>query len=285
MNSYDMQEWLKLILRWTHVVAAITWIGQTYLFNWMETHLRSDEKTRDNVSGSLWMVHGGGFYWVEKLKVPEEMPRRLHWFKWEAAITWLSGVVLLVLVYYLGGLLVEPEDNFMLAVAAGIGSLVLGWVVYDLLMIGPLGKKPVPVAIVFFILIAAVSYSLNLVLSPRAAYIHMGAVFATIMAANVWLRILPAQTKMLAATARGEVPDPALRAVAPLRSRQNTYMSVPVVFIMISNHFPTISYGHRYNWAVLSGLVLLGWLVSGRLFVARPQSTPFKRDMADGDVG
>lgn len=259
MSSDDIMEWVKAIVRWVHVFAAIMWIGQTYLFNWFEANLETDANTRPNVMGNLWMVHGGGFYFVEKQKNPELQPRTLHWFKWESATTWLSGLVLLVTTYYMGGLLTEPEQKVGLAHACGIGSVLLGWVIYDLLVLSPLGKHDLVIAAIGWLGLVGLSFGLRHVMSSRAAYIHVGFLVGTIMAANVWMRILPSQRKMLAAAKEGKVADSAIKARGPQRSRHNSFMVVPLVFIMISNHYPTISYGNDYSWAILGVVLLVGW--------------------------
>ncbi|MBI4057156.1 MAG: urate hydroxylase PuuD [Elusimicrobia bacterium] len=263
MDLSQINEWLNLIVRWFHVVAGITWIGQTYLFNWMEKTLTppEDSRSRKNIAGELWMVHGGGFYLVEKQKVPEIMPKTLHWFKWEAALTWISGILLLIIVYYMGGLMVEPDSRVSEAAAIGIGVgvLVMGWIAYNLLWRSPLGKNEVLGATLCLFLVMGLTYELSHLLSPRAAYMHIGAMFGTIMAANVWMIILPAQTKMIAATKVGKTPDRSLAARAKRCSKHNTYMSIPLIFLMISSHFPTASYGSDYNWVILGGLILLGW--------------------------
>jgi uncharacterized membrane protein len=263
MSLDDVLEWLRAIVRWVHVFAAIMWIGQTYLFNWFEKNLETDASTRPNVMGSLWMVHGGGFYFVEKQKNPELQPRTLHWFKWEAATTWLSGVALLVLTYYVSsGYLVEPEQNVHVAAAAGIGLTLVGWVVYDLLVQSPLGKHDLALAAVGWVALVGAAFGLRKVMSNRASYIHVGFLIGTIMAANVWMRILPAQRRMLAAAKEGKVPDDALKARGPQRSRHNSFLVVPLVFIMISNHYASISFGSDYGWAVLGGILLAGWIAA-----------------------
>ncbi|HEV7796516.1 MAG TPA: urate hydroxylase PuuD [Pyrinomonadaceae bacterium] len=263
-----ISEWLNLIFRWVHVFAGIMWVGTTYYFTWLDARLTEEEKAvadTGNVA-QIWMVHSGGFYVVEKRKVPDLVSRTLHWFRWEAGTTWLSGFALLVLVYYIGGgALVDPDVcdlKVSTAVGIGIGVLVVGWLVYDLMMISPLGKNEKAFAIIAYLLIVGTTYGLTRFLSGRAAYIHVGAIFGTIMAANVWMRILPAQKKMIAAINEGRKPDDKLSAQAKLRSKQNTFMAVPVVFIMISNHFPGVTYGDRYNWAVLSILILVGWIAA-----------------------
>lgn len=263
-----LSEWLNLIFRWIHVFAGIMWVGTTYYFTWLDARLTEEEKAVANTASAaqIWMVHSGGFYVVEKRKVPDLVSRTLHWFRWEAGTTWLSGFALLVLVYYLGGgALVDPDVcdiSVGAAVTVGVGTLVGGWIVYDLMMLSPLRKNEQAFAVIAFAMTVGLTYALTRTFSGRAAYIHVGAIFGTIMAANVWMRILPAQKKMIAAINEGQKPDDALSAQAKLRSKQNTFMAVPVVFIMISNHFPGVTYGERYNWAVLSILILVGWLAA-----------------------
>lgn len=259
--QFSGSEWLNLAVRWLHVFAAILWIGQTYFFTWLDHRLTEEEKCSHASPPQVWMVHSGGFYVVEKQKGLELLPRRLHWFRWEAALTWLSGLVLLILVYYLGGALVDADvADITLGTGIGIGVavLLLGWLVYDLLWRSPLGQAEVTAGTVSFLLLVGVSYGLSKVLSGRAAYMHVGALMGTVMAANVWLCILPAQRRMLAAAREGKPPDPALAARAKQRTKHNTYMVVPVVFIMLSNHFPVATYGQQYNWLILAGLILVG---------------------------
>jgi uncharacterized membrane protein len=264
-----VSEWLNLIFRWVHVFAGIMWVGTTYYFTWLDARLSEEEKAvgATGEPAQIWMVHSGGFYVVEKRKVPDILSRTLHWFRWEAATTWLSGLALLMLMFYIGGGSGLLEGNAgdisgRAAIAVGVGLLVVGWIVYDLMMISPLGRNEKAFAAIAYILIVGLAYGLTRVLSGRAAYIHIGAMFGTIMAANVWMRILPAQKKMIAAIKEGRQPDQALAAQAKLRSKQNTFMAVPVVFMMISNHFPGVTYGEHYNWAILAGLILLGWIAA-----------------------
>ncbi len=260
-----LNEWLNLVFRWVHVFAGIMWVGTTYYFTWLDARLSEEEKAVANTgSGAqLWMVHSGGFYVVEKRKVPDLVSRTLHWFRWEAGMTWLSGLALLILVYYIGGgALVDPDVRDIglgVAVGIGVGLLIVAWVVYDLMMTSALGRNEKVFAAIAYILVVAIAYGLSRVFSGRGAYIHIGAMFGTIMAANVWMRILPAQKRMIAALNAGSKPDERLAAQAKLRSKQNTFMAVPVVFIMISNHFPGVTYGDRHNWLILSILILVGW--------------------------
>lgn len=268
MIDPTISEWLNLIFRWIHVFAGIMWVGTTYYFTWLDARLSEEEKAVANTgtAAQIWMVHSGGFYVVEKRKVPDLASRTLHWFRWEAGTTWLSGFALMVIVYYLGGGALIDTDVYDIsltkAVGLGIGLLVAGWLVYDLVMISPLGKNEILVAVIFYVLLVATSYGLTQVFSGRAVFIHIGAMMGTIMAANVWMRILPAQKKMIAAINAGNKPDDALSAQAKLRSKQNTFMAVPVVFLMISNHFPGVAYGERNNWVILAILVLVGWIAA-----------------------
>ncbi len=263
-----LSEWLNLVFRWVHVFAGIMWVGTTYYFTWLDARLSEEEKAVANTgtAAQLWMVHSGGFYVVEKRKVPDLVSRTLHWFRWEAATTWLSGMALLILLFYLGGgALIDPDVcniSVGAAVGIGLGVIVAAEVIYDLMMMSPLGRNEKLFAVIAYGLVVAFAYCLTRVLSARSAYIHVGAMFGTIMAANVWMHILPAQRRMIAALNEGRKPDERLAAQAKLRSKQNTFMAVPVVFIMISNHFPGVTYGDRYNWIILSILILVGWVAA-----------------------
>jgi uncharacterized membrane protein len=262
-----ISEWLNLILRWIHVFAGIMWVGTTYYFTWLDARLSEEEKTTKNGGpAQIWMVHSGGFYVVEKRNVPDLVSRTLHWFRWEAGTTWLSGMALMIVVYYIGGGALVDQDvldiSLRAAVGIGVGLLLVTWVVYDLLMLSPIGQNEKLFAVVAYVLLVSLAYGLTRVFSGRAAYIHVGATLGTIMAANVWMRILPAQKKMVAAINEGNKPDQALAARSKLRSKQNTFMAVPVVFLMISNHFPGVTYGERYGWVILSVLILLGWITA-----------------------
>ena len=263
-----LSEWLNLLFRWIHVFAGIMWVGTTYYFTWLDARLTEEEKAALNtgVVPEVWMVHSGGFYVVERRKVPDLVSRTLHWFRWEAATTWLSGFALLIIVFYLGGGALIDRDvldiSLGAAVGIGLGIILACGFIYDVLMQTPLGRNEKAFAVVAYILIVAVSYGLTRVFSARAAYIHVGAIFGTIMAANVWMHILPAQKRMIKALNEGRKPDERLSAQAKLRSKQNTFMAVPVVFLMISNHYPGATYGDRYNWVILSIMVLLGWIAA-----------------------
>jgi uncharacterized membrane protein len=260
----EVREWLNLIVRWFHVFAAILWVGQTYYFTWLDGQFAKLEKSAATGGdpAAIWMVHSGGFYTVEKQKSLGVAPGQLHWFRWEAAATWLSGIVLLILVYYSSGGLVDSDVANISqgrGIAIGVGAIIFAWVIYDFAVQSPLGKSETTFAVFALISIAAVSWGLLHTFSGRAAYIHLGAIFGTIMTANVWQRILPTQRKMIAAATTGAKFDVSLSARAKLRSKHNTFMAVPVVFIMISNHFPVATYGNTYSWEILVALVLAGW--------------------------
>jgi uncharacterized membrane protein len=256
----NWSEWLNLAARWIHIFAAILWVGQTYFFTWLDGRLHAEERSAGAGAAQVWMVHSGGFYVVEK-RALEALPPRLQWFRWEAAFTWLSGMFLLVLVYYLGGTLLDPDVSGIshgAGVALGLGVIVAGWAVYDAVWRSPLGRTDTLGVAVCYALLVGVAYALAQTLSGRAAYLHVGALLGTLMTANVWMRILPAQRKMLEQVRAGGPPDPALAREAKLRSKHNTYMVVPVVFLMISHHFPS-TYGESYNWLILAAMVLVGW--------------------------
>ena len=257
-------EWLNLAIRWIHMIVGVAWIGASFYFVWLENNLnRVNPKT--GLSGDLWAIHGGGIYHLEKYKLaPPEMPEHLHWFKWEAYFTWITGVCLLGVVYYLNAeiYLIAPGSGLdsTTAIAIGIGSLIAGWFIYDLLCDSPLGKTPVLLGLVLFVGLVGATYGLTQVFSGRGAYIHVGAIIGTIMVGNVFRVIMPAQRNLVKAIEEKREPDPALPAKGLLRSRHNNYMTLPVLFIMISNHFPS-TYGSEYNWLILAGLAIFSILV------------------------
>jgi uncharacterized membrane protein len=253
---FNVSEWLNLLTRWVHVFSAILWVGSTYYFTWL------DGQMRRGGDRPVWMVHSGGFYTVVKQKALGVPPGEVHWFRYEALVTFISGFILLTLVYYHGGLMIDPIDPKVSPIQAtliGVGTLVAGWIIYDLLVRTPLVKYEPVFATLAFILVIVSAVALSQVLSARATYIHIGALFGTIMVLNVWMRILPPQRRMIAAAAKGEPFDATLAAGAKERSKHNTFLAIPTTFIMISNHFPTATYGNHYAVAVLGALILVGW--------------------------
>ncbi len=257
-------EWLNLGIRWIHMITGIAWIGASFYFVWLENNLNRSNP-REGLSGDLWAIHGGGIYHLEKYKLaPPKMPENLHWFKWEAYFTWLSGVALMLVVYYLNPslYLVKPGVDLApeMAIAIGFGSMVAGYVAYHFLCDSPLGKRPALLGAVLFVLIIAAAYGFSQIFSGRAAYIHVGAIIGTIMVGNVFFTIMPAQRALVKAIEDNTTPDPTLPAKGLLRSRHNNYFTLPVLFIMISNHFPS-TYGSQYNWLILAGIAMLAVLV------------------------
>lgn len=256
-------EWLNLLTRWIHFIVGVAWIGASFYFNWIEGHLdRSGEKP-PGVAGDIWSVHGGGFYHAQKYEVaPAKMPETLHWFKWEAYTTWISGMFMLFFVYYLNAsvYMVDPavaDISGGTAVLIGLATLVIGWVVYDQLCKSKLADKPRVLALVGYLLVVLSAFLLSQVLGGRAAYIHVGAMLGTIMVANVAMVIMPEQRRLVAALIAGETPDANDGKQALIRSRQNNYITLPVLFLMISNHFPS-TFAHQYNWLIIAALIPIG---------------------------
>ena len=259
-------EWMNLVVRWVHIVFGIAWIGASFYFNFLENSLNRTKDLREGIAGNLWAVHGGGFYYLEKYKVaPTEIPKDLHWFKYEAYFTWVSGIALLVIVYYLDAkaYLIDPavlDISPTAAISIGVGSLIFGWIVYDFLCKSSLSKNPVLFGLILFLFIIGASWFFSHVFNSRAAYIHVGALIGTWMVGNVFRVIIPSQKAMVNAAKAGKLVDPTLGKNALFRSKQNNYFTLPVIFIMISNHFPS-TYGNEFNWIVLIGLSLASVLV------------------------
>ncbi|HEV2902539.1 MAG TPA: urate hydroxylase PuuD [Gaiellaceae bacterium] len=264
MDPY-LNDWLNLVLRWLHVVAGIAWIGASFYFIRLDLSLLSpkrDEDAKRGVGGEFWSVHGGGFYHTQKYRVaPETLPSPLHWFKWEAYTTWLSGFSLFVVLYYVNAetYLIDPQVadiRPLVAVSASIGLLAAAWMIYDLLC-RLLGGRDWLLAVAIVALTVAAAYGVSHLYSGRAVYIQIGAMLGTIMAGNVFFNIIPAHWELVRAKKAGREPDPALGLQAKQRSVHNNYLTLPVVFTMISNHFP-FTYGHDHGWLVLVALVVLG---------------------------
>ena len=263
-------EILGMLLRWLHVVAGIAWVGSSFYFVWLDDSLDppapGSDAARKGVSGELWAVHGGGFYNPQKYAVaPASLPETLHWFKWEAYTPWLSGTALLVIVYWLRAqaMMVDPSVAALTsaqAVGIGIASMAGSWVVYDLLCRSPLGRHDGALAAVVFGLLTLLAWELSRTLGGRAAYLHVGTSIGTIMAANVLFLIIPGQKRMVAAMKAGLKPNPLDGARAKQRSVHNNYFTLPVVFIMISNHYAA-TYSHPQAWAVLGLIAAAGVLI------------------------
>jgi len=245
-------ELVNALFRWVHVVAGVLWIGLLYFFNWINGPFGKtlDAETKQKV-------------------LPELLPRTLYFFRWGAAYTWITGIGLLGLVYYMGGTMVEGDADAGMATMIGVGSFLIGALVYDLLWKSPLGNNETVGVVVSFGLLVALLVGWNMAtdMSPRAQFIHVGALFGTAMAWNVWFRIWPAQRIIIAGIKSGEAADPAHGKLAGLRSKHNTYMSVPLIYIMISNHYPGMyGFGDDMGWVLLSVVVALGWFVTWLIY-------------------
>ena len=253
-------EWLNLTVRLIHITFGIAWIGASFYFVFLENALNRTEGVRDELAGNLWAVHGGGFYYVEKYKLaPKKIPKHLHWFKYEAYFTWLSGFCLLAIVYYFNAssYLIDPEVLDILpstAITISISSLIIGWVLYDQIC-KRLSNNKVLFTLAITALVFLFAWFYSQVFSGRAAYIHFGAFLGTLMAANVFFIIIPGQKRMVAAAKKGLPPNPEDGKAAFLRSYTNNYFTLPVLFVMISNHFPS-TFGNSYQWLVLIGITL-----------------------------
>jgi len=267
--SYGV-EWLNLLVRWFHLITGIAWIGASFYFVWLDNSIRPPKPGSDlakrGVSGELWAVHGGGFYNPQKyLVAPAELPDELHWFKWEAYATWLSGFAMLFIVYYFNAsaMMINKDVadlSTWQAIGVGLGTLVVGWTVYDLLCRSPLGKRDGLLGIIMYLFIVAAAYVLSHLLSGRAAYIHVGAMIGTMMVGNVLMVIIPGQRKLVDAMRDGKSPDPIYGKRAKQRSVHNNYFTLPVLFIMISNHY-AMTYSHAYNWLILAAIIAAGALI------------------------
>ena len=267
MDPY-LTDWLNMLVRWLHVVAGIAWIGTSFYFVYLDLSLQRPKEREDaekGVGGEFWAVHGGGFYHVQKYRVaPQVLPEPLHWFKWEAYTTWLSGFALFVVLYYANAetYLIDrgvADVGPAVAIAVSVGLLAVAWVVYDLLCRALAEKERLLGAAVFLFTVAA-AYGASNVFSGRAAYIQVGAMLGTMMAGNVLFNIIPAHRELVAAKKAGREPDPTPGIRAKQRSVHNNYLTLPVVFTMISNHFPT-AYGHEHGWLVLVAIMVVGALV------------------------
>ena len=259
-----LTDWLDLAFRWFHVTAAIVWIGTSFYFVALDNHLEPPREERDRergVGGETWEIHGGGFYRIEKFRVaPQKLPDPLHWFKWEAYWTWISGFTLFVVLYYLNAhtYLIDPgvaRLSTWQAVLISTGGLALGWVVYDLLCRAVRSELVLAVLIVAGVVAAA--YGSSRLFAARAAYLQVGAMLGTIMVANVFFAIIPAHRELIHAKETGRDPDPAANALGKRRSVHNNYFTLPVLFAMLAGHWPFV-YGHSHAWIALVLLMLIG---------------------------
>jgi uncharacterized membrane protein len=263
MDPY-INEWLNLFLRFAHLITGIAWIGASFYFVWLDNHLETPPKWKDEkgIKGDLWAIHGGGFYEVAKYKLaPPKIPKNLHWFKWEAYTTWLTGFLLMTLMFYVGAeaYLIDKrvaDISQMQAIGIGLGSIVGGVAFYELLVRTKLKDHGLILGVILLIFITAMSYGLTQVFSARGAYMHIGAIIGTIMAGNVFFGIIPSQKALVEAVKNGTTPDASYGLNAKLRSTHNTYTTLPILFIMISNHYP-MTYNHSYNWLVLVGIIVI----------------------------
>ncbi|MEO6671593.1 MAG: urate hydroxylase PuuD [Ferruginibacter sp.] len=252
-----MMEWLNIIVRLMHITFGIAWIGASFYFVFLENALNRTENVRDELAGNLWAVHGGGFYYLEKFKVaPKTIPKHLHWFKYEAYFTWLSGFCLLFVVYYFNASALLIDKNILevtplQGIGIGIGSFIVAWVLYDLLCKSPFVKKGAWFTLIGLLISVGFAYFYSHVFSGRAAYIHFGAMLGSLMVANVFMVIIPSQKAMVKAAKEGKPLDPQLGKNAGMRSLHNNYFTLPVLFVMISNHFPS-TFGNEYPWLILT---------------------------------
>ncbi|NIX76501.1 urate hydroxylase PuuD [Microvirga terricola] len=263
MIDPQISEWISQLLRWTHVITAIAWIGSSFYFIHLDLSLKKRDGLPQGVGGEAWQVHGGGFYNMRKyLVAPPEMPKELTWFKWESYATWITGFFLLVWAYYLHAdlYMIDPAIRALApwqAVGIGIVSLALSWFVYEGLCRSPLGKNAIALGIVLFFYILAAAYFFTHVYNGRAAFLHTGAMIATWMSASVFFIIIPNQKKVVADLLAGRLPDPMLGKEAKLRSTHNNYLTLPVIFLMLSNHYP-LAWSSRYSVAIIGLVVIAG---------------------------
>ena len=260
--GFNFLEWIELILRWSHFIVGIAWIGASFYFNWLENRLERDNQPQ-TIAGELWAVHAGGFYHVRKLAVaPSRLPPHLHWFKWEAYATWFTGLALLVLMFYLDAkiYLLDASLNDLTTLQGtgiGIASLVISWIVYDVLCRSPLNRHSQVLTLLIFVYFCVLTYVLCQLFSGRGAFIHVGASIGTVMVLNVMAVIIPSQKSLVDAVESGGSPDSRLGQSALTRSRHNNYFTLPVLFIMISSHYPS-TFSGPWNWLILIGLSVVG---------------------------
>jgi uncharacterized membrane protein len=256
-------DWIAFAVRWLHVITAMAWIGASFFFIALDLGLKKAAHAPVGVSGEEWQVHGGGFYHIQKYMVaPEHMPEHLIWHKWQSYITWVSGAALLMIVYWVGGelFLLDPTKAD-LALWQGIAisglSLTIGWLLYDYLCKSPLGEQPTVLMVLLFVILVVMAWGYDQVFTGRAALLHLGAFTATIMTANVFFIIMPNQRIVVADLKAGRTPDPKYGKIAKLRSTHNNYLTLPVIFLMLSNHYP-LAFGTEFAWLIASLVFLMG---------------------------
>ncbi|MGC1486300.1 MAG: urate hydroxylase PuuD [Albidovulum sp.] len=258
-----LSDWLEFAVRWLHVITAIAWIGSSFYFIALDLGLHRDRNLASGADGEEWQVHGGGFYHIQKyLVAPDQMPGDLIWFKWESYATWLSGFALLFLVYYLGAdlYLVDPEVldiPVWQAIAISLASLAFGWLAYDLICKSRFGDDNTRLMVLLYLILVAMAYFYTHVFSGRAALLHLGAFTATIMSANVFMIIMPNQRIVVADLQAGRIPDAKYGKIAKQRSTHNNYLTLPVIFMMLSNHYP-LAFATENNWIIASLVFLMG---------------------------
>ena len=256
-------DWAEFALRWLHVITAIAWIGSSFYFIALDLGLRKDKPLPEGVHGEEWQVHGGGFYHIQKyLVAPAALPEHLTWFKWESYATWLSGFALMAVVYYLGADLYlvdleKAELPIWAAIGISLGVLAVGWLGYDLLCKSPLGQRSTLLMLALYLLLVVMAYLLDQIFTGRAAFLHLGAVTATIMSFNVLVIIIPNQRIVVADLKAGRVPDARYGQIAKQRSTHNNYLTLPVIFFMLSNHYP-LAHSSAYSWVIAALVFLLG---------------------------
>ena len=266
---YDLaffMEWASFAVRWLHVITAMAWIGSSFYFIALDLGLRKHDALPAGAHGEEWQVHGGGFYHIQKyLVAPAQMPEHLTWFKWESYATWLSGFTLLCLVYYGGAELFLIDRNVLdvsapIAIAISLASIGLGWIIYDLLCKSKLGDHDTLLMIILYAVVVFMSWGYTQLFTGRAAFLHLGAFTATIMSANVFMIIIPNQKIVVADLIAGRKPDPKYGKIAKTRSTHNNYLTLPVVFLMLSNHYP-LAFGTQFNWVIASLIFIIGVLI------------------------
>ncbi|MDJ0948095.1 MAG: urate hydroxylase PuuD [Alphaproteobacteria bacterium] len=261
-----LMEWVDLAVRWVHVIAGIAWIGSSFYFVHLDLSLKQREGLPEGAGGEAWQVHGGGFYnMVKYLVAPARMPDSLTWFKWEAYATWISGVALLVIVYYMAAELYLIDRAVLdlepwMAIAISVVGLAIGWIIYDLLCRSPLGRNDVALAAVGFLFLVLLAWLFTLVFSGRGAFMQMGTLIGTMMVANVFFVIIPNQRKVVAELVAGGQPDPELGRQGKQRSLHNNYLTLPVLFVMIGNHYP-LAFASQWNWLILAIVLVIGALI------------------------